>query len=431
MTAAPSPEAPKGALRHAASLFADRAFLLMWCAMLASTAGTFLLLLALSLTLFTGSGSGFLASAVFGVQWLLPLLAAPLIGWLGSRFRPRGVLAAADVAGAALSLAVGFAYGSGLLAVFALLALRGLAEAVTKSVRVVALKRHMRPADLERAASLFNTSQYLGGAVGGLLGAVLVERLTLVQIAAVDALTFGFAAACYLLLPAGLRRPDAGGPPPTARVWRIAGRALSGRPALLANFHYLLLVTAVFQGFHNVARTPLPVGQLGLGAGGLMLLQVLSSTAIVAGALFVALFMQGRGGRVSPALLVAGTAAAMVGAVTLRDPLASLALYTVFIFGFEVAFTKVQKDVIVDCPDEAIAHVSALANALQMASMMGVVFLGGGLMDRIGLAATALAVAAVAAAWMLYVRVLTGRLPTGRVPAAARVGGDAAAGAGP
>lgn len=407
MTPARTPEPARGALRHAGALFADRAFLLMWCAMLASTAGTFLLLLALSLTLFTGSGSGFQASAVFGVQWLLPLAAAPLIGWLGSRFRPRGVLAAADVAGALLSLAVGFASGSGLLAVFVLLALRGLAEAVTKSVRVVALKRHMRPADLERAASLFNTSQYLGGAVGGLLGAALVERLTLPEIAAIDALTFGFAALCYLLLPAEIRREGAGGPPPTARVWRAARRALAGRPGLLANFHYLLLVTAIFQGFHNVARTPLPVGQLGLGAGGLMLLQVLSSTAIVAGALFVALFMQGPRGRVHPALLVAATAAAMVGAVLLREPVASLALYTVFIFGFEVAFTKVQKDVILDCPDEAIAHVSALANALQMALMMAVVFLGGGLMDHIGLAATAFAAAAVAGVWMLYVRMAT------------------------
>lgn len=402
-----SPERAPGPLRHAAALFLDRAFLLMWCAMLASTAGTLLLLLALALTLFTGNGSGFQASAVFGVQGLLPLVAAPLIGWIGSRFRPRGVLAAADVAGGVLSLAIGFAYGSGLLAVFILLALRGLAEATTKSVRLVALKRHMRPENLERAASLFNTSYYLGGALGGLLGAVLAERLTLPEIAVIDALTFGFAAVCYLFLPPEVHRAAAGRRPPTGRIWREARRALARRPALLGNFHYLLLVTAIFQGFHNVARTPLPVGRLGLGADGLMLLQVLSSSAIVAGALFVTLFMQGPRGRIHSALLVAATAAAMLGAVLLRNPVASLALYTVFIFSFEVVFTKVQKDLILDCPEEAMPHVSALANPLQMALMMAVVFLGGGLLDHIGIVATALVVTAAAGIWMLYIRMLT------------------------
>jgi MFS family permease len=379
-------------------------FTRLWLAIGTSTIGNFLLMLSLSVHVHRETRSNFAAAAVFATQWLAALFSAPIAGWLLQRLPGKRLAAYCEWCGAACSLAIGACLGV-LPLVFVALFARGLAESVGKSARVVALREHVPAALLERSASLMGTATFLGISLGSLLGAALADRLAIPYVALIDALTFVVSSSLYLSL-SPLLEPVA--PPAATALGGVVARGLAvlrGEPKVAKNFYYAVVTTAFFQGFHNIARTALPIEHLNMGDRGVMWLQALASGSFFLGAILVTLLMQAkhRAGKIEPWILCAVTAALMLLSLVLDDRVGSLAAYAMYLLSFEVAFTFCQKNMITLCSRETVGLVSPLAVSAATFGMVVVIYLGGWLSDRVTLFATGASLCVALVASMLAI----------------------------
>ncbi|KYO51749.1 MFS transporter [Tistrella mobilis] len=366
------------------ALFADRRFLLLWAAMLVSATGTFMLLLAVSAELLKRHGSGLGAASVFAFQWILPVVAVSLVRRLAESRQLRRTVILAEIAGAVISLAIGLLLTADLtVAVLACFLIRGLAEAVTKTSRVVLVKLMFQGPALTLASSTFNLSFYVGGALGGLAGAVAVEHLPLIGVCAVDAMTFLISAACYRALPDLRPAEDAAPRAPGRRRGAIA-EALTLMRAdrrLWLAAGYVVAATGVLQGFHNTARVVLPMRHLGLDESAVMHLQITSGLAIILGAVAIPVLGALARHRSFAPLTHLG-ACVMLWAVTLVAGETGLHLgYFAYIFLFEAAFTAAQAQLIQATPSRDMATMQAAVGALGTSLLIGCTLLSGALTD--------------------------------------------------
>jgi predicted MFS family arabinose efflux permease len=382
----------------------NKSLQIIWSAVLISTVGNFLLMLSLSVYVWRITGSNFLASAVFAVQWGAIIFSAPLVSRLLQRMPAARLAAGSEWLGGVVSLAIGLSYQH-LWLIFVLLALRGLVESLSKAARVVALKGSVPAPLLGRAASLFGTGTFIGIAVGSLLGAVLVEKVSLGWVALIDSLTFVVSGSLYFLLWLRHRAMESAAPASNGSALRPAFDALREQPQLRRQFVWVILTTALLQGFHNVARTLLPINLLGLGEEGVMLLQAIASASFFFGALVVALLMQGenQSWRNQPWLIALLSIVLMQFSLLTPVVWLSLTGYALYLFVFEIAFTFCQKNMIVQCPQTAMAAVSSSALSVSTLGMVLAIVAGGALSDRVGLVATGWVFCALFTAVLLWV----------------------------
>lgn len=378
-------------------------FVRIWMAIAVSTAGNFLLMLSLSVYVYRLTSSNFAAAAVFATQWLAAIFSAPLVGLLAQRVDSRRLSAFSEWSGGCVSLLIGASL-IWLPAVYVLLFVRGLTESIGKSARVVALKEHVAEGIIEKAASLLGTATFLGIAFGSLSGAWLAGTINMFGVAVIDSLTFVVSGLLYFSLkPYG---EHAQTPPVPLRNVTSAGLdAIRADTVLMRNFAYVVVTTAFFQGFHNIARTLLPIRHLQMGEQGVMYLQAIASASFFIGSIFVAASMQrtNRAGRAEPWVICAVTAALMLASVLFSTPFFSLFAYALYLFLFEVGFTFCQKNMIVACPKEKIGLVSPLAVASATLGMVAVIYLGGWLSDQLGLLKTVMAMVLLLLASMLAI----------------------------
>jgi predicted MFS family arabinose efflux permease len=385
-------------------LLRDRRFILLWLAMLVSSIGTFMLLLVVSSHLLRAHGSGFGAASVFAFQWILPVVLVSLVRRFAESPNLRRVVVSSEIGGALVSVAIGLLLlaSPSMIQVMVCFLVRGMFEAITKTARVVLVKLMFQGPALASASSTFNLSYYVGGVLGGLLGAALVVHVSLMTVCMVDAATFVFSAGCYLLLPkvcVPSRKST------TARRGAITDTLALMRSdrALWAAVGYLVAAIGVFQGFHNAARTLLPIRHLGLADTAVMQLQIVSGAAIIGGAVLVPLL----GRRAQMRALAFGVhvlASVCLWFTAQVATLQSLFLaYFGFIFLFEVAFTMAQASMIQSCRAEDMATLSAGSNALGTGLLIGFSLLSGWLSDRMPMPTVALLVAAIGMLWALAV----------------------------
>lgn len=380
------------------ALFTSRRFLVLWAAMLVSSAGTFFLLLTASSWLLTEGSSGLGAAAVFGFQWILPVLLVGVVRKVCEGPRLRRTVVYAELGGAAVSLAIGVFLGADLIvAVLGCFLVRGLLEGITKTARVVYARQLFDGPDLKLTSYTFNNSYYLGSAAGGVLGSLLVGEVSVVTAGAIDAVTFTLSACCYRWLPA-VSVPRAEGT--TRRGLPAQVRAtLSGRRGLIRAVVYLVLAVGVFQGFHSAARTVVPVRVLGQGESGVMNLQIVAGIALVLGAVAVPIVLRRTTARTYQGLALNGLTAAVMFLVCLTaQPWSLFAAYFGFLFLFEFAFTAAQGEVVQKCPATDLVALTSFTNALGTGLLIVCTLLAGALFDVLAVSTVGLLYAALAVA---------------------------------
>ncbi len=416
-----SPKAGREQLR----LLASPVFLVLWAAMLVSATGTFFLLLTASGRLLTQSGSGLSASAVFAFQWLLPVLLVRLIQRCCQTARLRRAVVSAELVQALLSLCVGVLLTHGLIvALLACFLLRGLLEAITKTARVVYTRQLFEGEQLRLASYTFNNSYYLGGALGGALGALLAGHVSMTTAAAIDAATFVVSACCYAWLP-NVSAPAQ--EPGTRRgVWHSVSGTLRGSSELTRAVVYLVLAVGLLQGFHNAARTIVPIRLLHLGGTDVMRLQLVSGSAVFLGAVAVPVLLR----RVETArrlnLLLTFAAAAAMGLLPhMPGAMTLFGLYFGYMFVFEFIFTSAQATVIQRCPPAGLVALTSFTNAVGTGLLILCTLLTGGLSDVVAFGVIAVAMALVVAGTGLAVEGLGRRKVSHPLPPAGLAPGSA------
>ncbi len=376
-------------------LFTSPTFLVLWAAMLISSTGTFFLLLTASAYLLAELGSGLSASAVFGFQWILPVVLVGVVRRACEGARLRRTVVCCELASGALALAIGVLLDRGLVVALLLCFLvRGLLEAITKTARVVYARQLFDGPALRLASYTFNNSYYLGGALGGVLGSLLAGHVSVITAAVIDAATFAVSACCYRWLPSvSAPRAQAGH---RHGIVRQVRNVLRGRRELALAAGYLVLAVGAFQGFHNAARTIVPVRVLRLDDVVVMRLQIVGGAAIFLGAVAVPVLLRWTGtGRHLGVVVNTVTAVALAAVPHASGPTSLYCYYFAFLFLFEFAFTAAQADLIQRCPPTELVALTSFTSAAGTGLLVTCTLLAGGLSDVLDFAGIAITFAAV------------------------------------
>ncbi|MET9232360.1 hypothetical protein [Lentzea sp. NPDC003310] len=381
-----------------AGLWQTRVFVFLWCAIVISSSGTVLALLALSIVAYERTGSNLVASAVFASQWVAPVLAAPLLARFCARVPFRWLLVTAESVSIPLTLGVGLAVPAVPAVAGALLFVRAFLDALSKSAVSIALKRSL-PADLVAAGvARCEGARLYGAALGALLGTLVLGTFSLRQVILLDALSFVVSLSCVLLARLPRRAVDARSAGERGSALLMRGVSVLRADPALGRFFLLLLATTMPQAVHNIGRTALSVEHLGLDAAGVSALAMTTTLSLAVGA-FLAAVLPGDWVRTAwggTVLLLAPALFAVVSAV-LPDVVPSFLSYALFVVVFEVGFVWFAAAFVAGCPVDAIEETAALRGAVLPGVLVVFVCLFGFVADVGGFLAGCLAYLALAA----------------------------------
>jgi predicted MFS family arabinose efflux permease len=374
-------------------------FFFLWAAAITSQMANFLMLLTLSVRIFSHTHSSFSASIIFALQWIAPALFGRVIRWVCESFAPHRSLIAIECLSMVATAALGWAGELPAWCLPLLLVPRGVLEGAGKAVRLVAAKQIIPAARLRTFNPLLNTALPLGTALASLLGAVLIDWLDVHSTALVCCTLALVAGTLSLFVGTGLPAAASGGGVARWSVFTIIRRkATLARPLVL-----LAITVGVFQSYHNVARTTYPLQFLGLPESSAMGLQVVSSSAIILGAIAVSWLARRRWLPSDAGVSwIVGACALMCAVAQLRSPAIGYAAYFAFMFVFEVAFCRYQTAMVEAADATEIGAVSSFINALLPVTMGVMIAVLAFLIDHLGFVLatwlTAIATAITAAA---------------------------------
>ena len=344
-----------------AALWRSRPFLLLWSAVVVSSTGTVLAVLALSLTMYGRTHSNLAAGLVTATQWVVPLLLAPTLATLSIRHPPRTLIVAAECASIPVVVALGLLVPAQPAAAAAMLVVRSFLDAVSKTAAPIAVRRGIADSSVARAVAAIEAARLYGAVLGALAGSVLLGRLSLTEILMCNAACLVVSAALYAAaaLPATVAPRPAG--PDRGFTALRRGVTIVARDPLLWRAFLLVAGTTVPQALHNVGRTALPVENLGLGAAGVGLLAVVTTVALGAGAFLGSVAPSGaaRAPDATWGLLLIPPVLLCLASV-LPDATASFAAYGLYVVLFEVGYVWFTATAVARCPEESIEEVAAL-----------------------------------------------------------------------
>lgn len=344
-----------------AAVLRSRPFLLLWSAIVVSSTGSVLGVLALSITVYDRTHSNLAASMVTATQWVVPLLLAPMLVILTIRHPPRTLVVAAECASVPLVVALAVLAPTQPVPAAAVLMARAFLDSVSKTATPIVVRRTVAEHAVPRAVAATEAARLYGAVLGALAGSVLLGRLSLTEILLCNAGCLVVSAGLYAAarLPATVAPRPAG--PRRGLAALHAGVRTVARDPLLRRAFLLVASTTVPQALHNVGRTALPVEHLHLGAAGVGLLAVVTTVALGVGA-FVGSVAPSGAARAPDAtwglLLVPPVLLCLASAVP--DATVSFAGYGAYIVLFEVGYVWFTATAVARCPEESIEEIAAL-----------------------------------------------------------------------
>lgn len=359
---------------------------LLWAINLAAISASVLVYLYLAHHAYRVLDSLLVSEFVLLAPMVMPVVLAFQLHQVAARVDPRRLLWVSNVLGALVCAVLFLVVELTAWTVLAGAAVVGTLDAVQRVARIVAIKRFFSASEVRFTVPLTLTAQFIAGAVAGAILAFFPGQVSHTGAAIATIALMCLAAACALRLP----RPAARVAPPEHAGLQRGVALLRNTPALRESLAAFVLLGAVFQGFYNLSRVALPAHHLGLGQSQVGVLQIVASLSAVAGALtYYALSRRHwtfRLGWIYPA-----SALAMLGACVLPGAPASFASYFVYFFCFELAFFRLQGDIMLATPANDMPLVATLQYALVYAGMILAIAIGAVLIETGGLTVTALA----------------------------------------
>lgn len=362
----------------------------LWLGAFLGTTANFALYLMLAAEVYRATGSALLSSLMFAAQWILPILLVLRIEQAGRILAPRALMLSASLAFVVLT-ALAAACAPATAPLIGLCMLFGALDALVKSGRLIALKRYFDAERQRTAVSALASAMYVGSSLGGALFALVPEQNAVIVVAGGGIAAHLLAALVFARLPAPAAAPSVeGAAAHSVRAFAGALRQAASEPRVFEALFCLILVCGAFQGFHNIARTALPLGHLDAGSAEVGILQVISGGAIIAGVVLYRWLFAARDGLAGVAGQLGYLCAGLLLATTLMGGVAaSFAVYFAFILAFEFLFMHYQTRLVVAVEVGKITVVSAFQYAILNLAMLVTILAGGTLTDTLGLTATA------------------------------------------
>ena len=199
----------------------------------------------------------------------------------------------------------------------------------------------------------------------------------------ITAVLFSTAAFAAYLLPR-VKRPVATSAPQLAALVKTFTDLLKTNLQLRRSFWQFIIFVSIYQGFFNVSRIILPAHVMGLSEGYVGLLQAVNSVAALVGAVFYYTLSK-RGYILAPAYMAVVSALFMIIAAYGGGLISSYGSYFLYIFFFELVFFKLQSDVVLSTPVNAMPLIASVQYAGVYAGMIVTIFLGSLLVEYVGL----------------------------------------------
>lgn len=357
--------------------------ILIWIVNLSAICASTLSYIYLSYYTYKETGSLLYSQIVLFSPMVLPVLFVGQIYRLSDRVSPRTLLMLSNF----LALIVVVLVYS-LLPSFALVAiiggiLIGTIDAVQRVGRIVAIKCYFNSSNIESTLPLTLTAQFIAGGIAGAAMMMVKGNMMPWHALVITAVLFSIAAFAAFVLPR-VERPKTASVPEFSALIRTFKNLLYTHPQLRRSFWQFIIFVSVYQGFFNVSRITLPAHVLSLSESYVGLLQAVNSIAALGGAIFYYVLSK-RGYRVAPLFMAAISAFFMAIASGGTSVLSSYGAYFFYIFFFELVFFKLQSDVVLATPDDAMPLIASVQYAGVYAGMIVAIFVGSLLLEYMGL----------------------------------------------
>lgn len=359
---------------------------LLWVVNLCAIGASTLSYIYLSYFIYSKTSSVILSQVVMFSPMVLPIVFVFQIQRIADRVSPRALLIASNAI-ALLVCTVAFSVlESAPLAAIASAVAIGTLDALQRVARIVSVKRYFTSAEVKFTILLTLTAQFIaGGIAGAALGLIRGEMTPQVALV-LTSLLFGAAFVAAVALPPVIR------PAPASAAQAVSPRLLEvlrRHPSLRQSFWAFVVFVSVYQGFFNLARVTLPAHVLKLSEQYVGWLQVAGSMGALLGALAFHVLSK-RNVTFAPSLLAVLSAILMfVSAAGVSVGMSFFAFFG-FMFFFELAFFKLQSDVVLHSPSGDIPLIAAFQYAGVYSGMIATIFIGSLLVDHVGLLATSL-----------------------------------------
>lgn len=161
---------------------------------------------------------------------------------------------------------------------------------------------------------------------------------------------------------------------------------LKNSPEIKRHFFYLIIIVSAYQGFHTVARTVIPINNIGLGAQGVTLYQASASFALILSTFVVYKLVDSDNSFLkNPVFLILASMICMIITVYPKNIYLGLVSYFIFVFVYEIAFIKCMNFMVVNCTKDKMKVLIPLSNSCLFGCLAFSVFVGGTLVDMIGI----------------------------------------------
>jgi MFS family permease len=278
--------------RQLALLDRSPGFRLLFLATVASGLGTWVAVVALTIDVFDRTGSAKWVSALLIADFLPSVAIGLFLGPLVDRLSRRGLMIAADLARAAVFVALPFADSPGGIVVLAGVA--GFATGFFRPAVLAGLPNLVEGPDVPAANSLLRSAEYLTTTVGTVLGGAIVALSSPDVAYWLNAATFLLSAALLLKIPGRLFQAARAQGHGYLRDLSEGFALVRRSRALLAVFFAWNLVM-LSNAAINVSEVALAKVSFGAGDLGFGLLWGASGVGLVLGSLFAPAWLEQRG----------------------------------------------------------------------------------------------------------------------------------------
>jgi hypothetical protein len=359
----------------------------LWAINLASISASVLVYVYLAHYAYRELQSLLISEFVLFAPMVMPVVFAFQLNQVASRVDARTLFLAANIIGAAICAVLFVVLPMSSWTILAGAGIVGTLDAVQRVARIVAIKRYFSPQELKFTVPLTLTAQFIAGAIAGSIVAFFPGQITNAGAAATTITLMGIATACACLLPKSpLETTHArSGKLGLADCLSLLRKVPALRDSLLA----FVILGTFFQGFYSISRVALPAHHLGLGQMQVGILQIVASLSAVTGALLY-YFLSRRKVAFKLPYLYAACALAMLSSCIVPDARLSFASYFVYFFFFELAFFRLQGDIMAATQASDMPLVATVQYALVYAGMMLAIAVGALLVDQLGLLPTAI-----------------------------------------
>jgi len=316
--------------------------------MFISTLGTNLVLVAIAIYLFSSQSSILSASGVYIAQFLPVAFFMPIAWKICNREYPKFSLCSMEGFSAIITLLIGIALAYHLYSlVYLLFMCRGFLDTTTKACRNVCLKLMSEGDEVRQANNIIMGSNFLGQAIGSLIGFLLIGKVAMMSIIWIDAITFLISAILCFGLPNIKNQTE---PNNHQSLWKEGYRIIKSNHSIFIAMFYLFLTVIFMQSFNQIARNWLPLVWLHLPNRVGALSEVIGCLGIVTGLMIVSVFLT-KGKTKQSQLQISFFIAIFSMALPFLsiNPIISLAFYFIYMVLFEVSLMVAMNQLLYHC----------------------------------------------------------------------------------